>query len=77
MCQSENRDRDQQTTWSEEQLEKLVLELLETPQGKTVVARVVLGLLTHHEPLKEVVRRIHKKPHGSPVSPYDAGRVRR
>lgn len=77
MFRSGDEPRDQQTTWSEEQIENFMLELLETPQGKAVVARVILGLLSHHEPVKEAVRRISKKPHGSPPSPYDAGKIRR
>lgn len=49
--------RDQQTAWSEEQVEQYMLNLLESEKGKAILAKVLLGHLAHSELVKEAVAR--------------------
>jgi hypothetical protein len=61
MYRSGDEKPDQQTIWSEEQIEDLVLGLLESEKGKAILARVLLGHLAHHEPIKEEVARVARQ----------------
>lgn len=48
----------QQTSWSQEQIEALALDLLESKRVEPLLAKALLGLLAHHEPIKEAVAAI-------------------